>query len=66
MAKAGVLISNLSGEAEYKSYRPAALPPEIEIDTDIPELDWRGRKYAENSTIYPALSGRYDPGNVRS
>jgi hypothetical protein len=35
MAKAGVLISNLSGEAEYKSYRPAALPPEIEIDTEI-------------------------------
>lgn len=35
MAKAGVLISNLSGEAEYKSFRPAALPPEIEMDAEM-------------------------------
>lgn len=35
MAKAGVLISNLSGEAEYKSFRPAALPPEIDMDAEM-------------------------------
>lgn len=35
MAKAGVLISNLRGEAEYKSFRPAALPPEIEMDAEM-------------------------------
>lgn len=35
MAKAGSFISNLSGEAEYKSFRPAALPPEIEMDTEM-------------------------------
>lgn len=35
MAKAGVFISNLSGEAEYKSFRPAALPPEIEMDAEM-------------------------------
>lgn len=35
MARAGALISNLSGEAEYKSFRPAALPPEIEMDAEM-------------------------------
>jgi len=35
MAKAGSFISNLSGEAEYKSFRPAALPPEIEMDAEM-------------------------------
>lgn len=35
MAKAGILISNLSGEAEYKSFRPTALPPEIEMDSEM-------------------------------
>ena len=35
MAKAGVLISHLSGEAAYKSFRPAALPPEIEMDAKM-------------------------------
>ena len=35
MAKAGVLISNLSGEARYKSFRPAPLPPEIEMDAEM-------------------------------
>lgn len=35
MAKAGSFISNLSGEAEYKSFRPAALPPEVEVDAEM-------------------------------
>lgn len=35
MAKAGMFISNLSGEAEYKSFRPAPLPPEIEMDAEM-------------------------------
>ena len=35
MAKAGILIRNLSGEAEYKSFRPTALPPEIEMDSEM-------------------------------
>lgn len=35
MAKAGIFISNLSGKAEYKSFRPAALPPEIEMDSEM-------------------------------
>lgn len=35
MARAGALISNLSGEAEYKSFRPTALPPEIEMDAEM-------------------------------
>lgn len=35
MAKSGVLISNLSGEAEYKSFRPTALPPKIELDAEM-------------------------------
>lgn len=35
MARAGVFIRNLSGEAEYKSFRPAPLPPEIEMDAGM-------------------------------
>lgn len=35
MAKAGMLVSNLSGEAEYKSFRPAPLPPYIEMDAEM-------------------------------
>ena len=35
MAKAGIMIRNLSGEAEYKSFRPTALPPEIEMDSEM-------------------------------
>lgn len=35
MAKSGVLIRNLSGEAEYKSFRPAPLPPEIVMDAEM-------------------------------
>lgn len=35
MAKSGAFISNLSGEAGYKSFRPAPLPPEIEMDAEM-------------------------------
>lgn len=35
MAKSGVFISNLSGEARYKSFRPTLLPPEIEMDAEM-------------------------------
>lgn len=35
MAKSGVFISNLSGEARYKSFRPTPLPPEIEMDAEM-------------------------------
>ena len=35
MAKAGIMIRNLNGEAEYKSFRPTALPPEIEMDSEM-------------------------------
>lgn len=32
MNRAGEYIKNLSGEAEYKSFRPSALPPKPELD----------------------------------
>lgn len=35
MSKAGTQISNLSGDAAYKSFRPAPLPPELNIDNDL-------------------------------
>lgn len=35
MRKAGTQISNLSGDAVYKSYRPAPLPPELNIDDEM-------------------------------
>ena len=35
MQRAGEYITNLSGEAEYKSFRPAALPIEVNIDTEM-------------------------------
>lgn len=38
MARAGEYISNLSGEAEYKSFRPTPLPVEINIDTEMLSL----------------------------
>ena len=35
MSKAGTQISNLSGDAAYKSFRPSPLPPELNIDDEI-------------------------------
>ena len=35
MNRAGELVSNLSGEAAYKSFKPSALPPELNIDGDM-------------------------------
>lgn len=35
MSKAGTQISNLSGDAAYKSFRPAPLPPELNIDNEM-------------------------------
>ena len=35
MNRAGVLVSNLSGEAQYKSFRPSPLPPVLEIDDEM-------------------------------
>ncbi len=36
--KAGKLITNLSGEAEYRSFLPSPLPPEITIDDEMVTL----------------------------
>lgn len=38
MYRSGEYISNLSGEAMYKSFRPAPLPPEIDIDNEMVAL----------------------------
>lgn len=38
MSRSGEYISNLSGEAEYKSFRPTPLPIEINIDTEMLSL----------------------------
>lgn len=35
MRKSGTQISNLSGDAAYKSFRPAPLPPELNMDDDM-------------------------------
>ena len=35
MSKAGTQISNLSGDAAYKSFRPSPLPPELNIDDEM-------------------------------
>lgn len=35
MNKAGTQISNLSGDAAYKSFRPAPLPPQLEMDEEM-------------------------------
>lgn len=35
MGRSGQYIFNLSGEAAYKSFRPAPLPPEIEMDQEM-------------------------------
>ena len=38
MNKSGKYVSNLSGEYEYKSFVPAALPPELEMDYEMVSL----------------------------
>lgn len=38
MQRAGEYITNLSGEAEYRSFRPASLPIEINMDTEMVSL----------------------------
>ncbi len=38
MKRSGEYISNLSGEATYKSFRPAPLPPVIEMDNEMVSL----------------------------
>lgn len=38
MKRSGEYVSNLSGEAAYKSFRPSQLPPEIEMDAEMIEL----------------------------
>ena len=38
MQRSGEYISNLSGEALYKSFRPAPLPPRIDMDDEIISL----------------------------
>lgn len=35
MSRSGQYITNLSGEAAYKSFRPAPLPPEIDMDQEM-------------------------------
>ena len=38
MNKSGKYVSNLSGDYEYKSFVPAALPPELEMDYEMVSL----------------------------
>lgn len=38
MQRSGEYISNLSGEAMYKSFRPSPLPPEIDMDNEMISL----------------------------
>jgi len=38
MQRAGEYITNLSGEAEYKSFRPTPLPIEIAMDAELISL----------------------------
>ena len=35
MNRAGELVNNLSGDAPYKSFKPSALPPKLNIDNDM-------------------------------
>lgn len=35
MQQSGDFVTNLSGEMQYKSFRPTPLPPEIEIDNEM-------------------------------
>ncbi len=36
--RAGKLVTNLSGEAEYKSFLPTPLPPEVDVDNEMVSL----------------------------
>ena len=38
MQRSGVYINNLSGEAMYKSFKPAPLPPVIDMDNEMVSL----------------------------
>lgn len=38
MKRSGEYVSNLSGDAAYKSFRPSPLPPAIEMDAEMIEL----------------------------
>ena len=38
MKRSGEYVSNLLGDAAYKSFRPSPLPPEIEMDAEMIEL----------------------------
>lgn len=38
MQRAGEYVKNLHGEAEYKSFRPAPLPIEINMDAEMISL----------------------------
>ena len=35
MNRSGEFVSNLSGSATYKSFKPTYLPPTLEIDDDL-------------------------------
>ena len=35
MGRSGQYVTNLSGEAASKSFRPASLPPEIDMDQEM-------------------------------
>ncbi len=53
--RAGKLVTNLSGEAEYKSFLPSPLPPVIEMDDEMISLlvDANKQLYAlENVTVH--------------
>ncbi len=51
--KAGKFVTNLSGEAEYKSFLPAPLPSEVEMDNEMVLLlvDANKQLYALESVI---------------
>lgn len=54
MNRAGELVSNLSGDAAYRSFRPAPLPPVPSVEVDVRmarELGLASRKLAELDTL---------------
>lgn len=55
MSKSGRYVSNLSGEAEYKSFLPTPLPPSLEIDSEMVSLLVNANKQLfalENMTMH--------------